>query len=308
VFFRNYLGMEIRGDGLRAVAARRAGGGVALLGGQTLDFSPGAVVPNVKTPNILKPEMFVECVREVLLPLAKGENRIAVALPDTVGQVFLLELDAPFTHHKEGEKILLWHLKDLLPEPMKVSLSFQVLEKRDSGSQRLLVSAIARPVLEQYEELLVRAGFAPAVIDFQALNIFNAYRSRVELGSDFILVAVVGSQLSLLAFENLKLVFYRVKAVPRDVDRVFQELNRTMIGFRRAHGSLHRCMVYLQTDWEQTEPLREAVAAAFDQEPEILPTPLQKLANAKQLTLSAAGQQGMAAALGVAERLIQRVS
>ena len=68
---RNYLGLEIRQQGLRAIAVQRRGSGIALAGGQTLDFSEGVLQPTVLEPNICKPEQFVEAVREVLVPLAK---------------------------------------------------------------------------------------------------------------------------------------------------------------------------------------------------------------------------------------------
>ena len=309
MFRRTYLGLEIRGDGLRAIAIQRAGAGVALLGGQSLDFSEGVLNPVAQEPNVNKPELFIDGVRQVLLPLARRENRIAVALPDAVGQVFLLEVDSPFKHQKEGEEIIRWHLKDLLPGKLKKSaLSYQVLEARESGSKRVLASAISREVLEQYEALLARAGFAAEVIDFHSMNIFNAYRDRIELGSDFILVSVVGPQLSMLVFENLKLIFYRAKPVVGDAGRVFQELNRTMMGCRRAHGPLPRSAVYLHTDWAQAEELLEAVGSTFERDPELLPSPLQKLVNAKNMDLSPIRFQGMAAALGIAERLIKRVN
>lgn len=71
---RNYLGLEVHREGLRAVAVQRRGSRAALIGGQTLNFSDGVLQPSVLQPNVSKPEQFVEAVREVLLPLAKREK------------------------------------------------------------------------------------------------------------------------------------------------------------------------------------------------------------------------------------------
>ena len=108
---RNYLGLEINREGLRAIAVQRRGSGVALSGGQTLAFSEGVLLPAVMEPNVRKPELFVESVREVLVPLAKREKRIAVALPNSSGHLYLLNVDTPFKGHAEGLDIVRWKLK-----------------------------------------------------------------------------------------------------------------------------------------------------------------------------------------------------
>lgn len=309
MFKRTYLGLDIRRDGLRALSVQRAGGGVALLGGQLLQLSEGVMDLQAQEPNIRQPEDFVAAVQEVLLPLAKGEERLAVALPDAAGHVFLLDIATPFSKPQEGEEIVRWHLKDRLPvQNRRVALAYQVLEERDAGRNRLLVSVLAREVLNQYEELLGKAGFAAVVVDFHSLNVYNAYRSRVDLGTDFYVVSVDDRQLSLFVFENRRLVFFRDRTVPADAERVFQELNRTLVGYRRAHSPLGRASVYLHSNWPQPDELQEAVRAAFDHDIALLPSPLQPLVNAEKLAISTAEANSMAAALGVAERMIQRVS
>ncbi len=309
MFRRNYLGLEIRREGLRAIAVKRRGSGVALSGGQTLRLSDGVLLPTVMEPNIRKPEQFVEAVREVLLPLAKREKRIAVALPDSAGHVFLLDVDNPFKNHAEGLDIVRWQLKSLLPPQMTdIAVDFQVLEERESGGRRVLTSVLAKDVLRQYEELLTSAGFEAALVDFHSLNLYNAYRSRIELGADFFLVGVDGNQLCMLGFENQLLDFSRVKSIVEDPERIFQEINRSMVGYRRAHSAFSRSTVYLHSSWEQTDGLLDAVSSAFERDVVLLPSPLHQLADAKKLKISSAEANGMAAAIGVAERMIQRVA
>lgn len=309
MFRRTYLGLEICREGLRAIAVQRKGMGTALQGGQTLTLSDGVLCPVVQEPNVLKPDVFVEAVREVLLPLSNGEERIAVALPDSSGHIFLLDIDTPFKSRTEGEAVVRWRLKDLLPEKLSnIAIDYQILEERESGSKRVLVSVIARDVLTQYEELLVGAGFAPCLIDFHAMNLFSAYRSIVNLEDDFILVGVTNSQLSMLAFENSLLDFYRVKTISSDPEKIFQELNRSMVGYRRAHTSFSRSTVYLHTDCLQRDELCDAVRSAFEREIELFPSPFAQLAGSEQLSVSVAEASSMAVALGVAERMIKRVN
>ncbi|NOY12346.1 MAG: hypothetical protein GXP51_01225, partial [Deltaproteobacteria bacterium] len=264
---RNYLGLEISRGGLQAIALQRRGSGVALSGGQTLRFGEGVLLPTVLKANVRQPEQFVDAVREVLLPLAKREKRLAVALPDAAGHIFLLDIETPFKSHAEGLEIVRWQLKDLLPAQLLRSvIDYQVLERRESGNRRVLVSVLAEEVLRQYEDLLERAGFAAALVDFRALNLYNAYRSRIDLGAKFILVGVDDQQLCMLAFENHLLDFCRTKTVPQDPEKIFQELNRSMVGYRRAHPSFARSTVHLHTSWEQTDELLDAVHSAFERE------------------------------------------
>ncbi len=309
MFRRTYLGLEVCRDALRAIAVQRKGLGVSLLGGQTMKLSEGIVCPVVQEPNVLNPDAFIEGVRQVLLPLAKGEERIAVALPDSAGHVFILDIDTPFKNRSEGENIVRWKLKDLLPDHLtRLAVDYQVLEERESGSKRVLASVITEDVLTQYEELFLKAGFSPTLIDFHALNLYSCYRSIVDLGTDFILVGVAGNRLSMLAFENRLIDFYRVKLVSGGPERIFQEINRSMVGYRRSKVSFARSRVYLHTDWDQRDELFEAVRSAFERDIEVCPSPLSHLSSGSKLAISEAETSGMAAALGVAERMIQRVS
>jgi type IV pilus assembly protein PilM len=167
---------------------------------------------------------------------------------------------------------------------------------------------IAQEVLTQYEELLIRAGFAPCLIDFHALTLYSAYRSIVDLGAEFFLIGVDNHQLSILTFENKLLDFYRIKGVVNTPEQIFQEINRSMVGYRRSHAAISRSTVYLHTDWPQRDELCEAVRSALDHEIQILPSPLSRLSGSGKLAISTAEANGMAVALGMAERMIQRVN
>jgi type IV pilus assembly protein PilM len=99
---RTYLGLEIRQQGLRAVAVQRRGKNIALVGGQALALAETVLQPGFRELNISQPEPFVNAVKELLIPLAKRDNRIAVALPDCSGQLFLLDIETPFKYRAEG--------------------------------------------------------------------------------------------------------------------------------------------------------------------------------------------------------------
>ncbi|MDX2495740.1 MAG: pilus assembly protein PilM [Desulfuromusa sp.] len=306
---RTYLGLEIQQRGLRALAVQRRGKNIALVGGQMLAMAETVLQPSFQKANVAQPELFVEAVKELLDPLAKRDNRIAVALPDHSGQLFLLDIETPFKNRVEGAEIIRWHLKDRLPvQTNQVALDFQVLEEYESGQKRVLAAVMTQDVLTEYEKLLERAGYAVAVVDFHSLALYNAYRTKIDLGRDFILLGVDGGQLSILVFVNQVLDFCRLRSTSLEPQQIFQELSRSLVNYRNEQSTFNRIPVYLHSDWQEREELFTAVASVFDQEIQWLISPVSKLMNGHQLAFTGAQANGMAAALGVAERMIQRVA
>lgn len=305
MFGRNYIGLEVRRQGLRAVSLKRKGRRRVLSGGQTLQLSEGVVSPTARELNVLDPQVFVDSVKEVLLPLAGREERVALCLPDAAGHIFLLDIETPFKNRQQGGDIIRWQLKEKLPDNFRtIELDYQVLGERESGDQRVLVSVIDKEIRNQYEELLTLAGFSAALIDFQSLQIHNCYRSTIDLGNDFILVTLNQRQLSVLTVQNGILDFHRSKAGMEDAESVFQEINRSLVTYRSGHSVFSRSKLYLQCDWEEQQSLNDAVASAFDRDVHSLPSPLSTLTVPESLNLSRSQASGMAAAIGAAESLM----
>lgn len=301
LFRRTYLGLDIAGGELRATALQRRGKGSSLLGGRVLVPPADLFSFSAREPNILDPRRFVEAVREVLGPLAGLEERIGLSLPDQAGRILLTEVETSFKSREEGVEILKWQLKQSLPaDPREVRLDFQILERTESGRQRVVVALAAGKVLDQYEELLQQAGFGAAAIDFHSLNLYNFYRQRLDLGEDFVLVAVEGPLLTLQFFQNRLLTYTRVKEVTAETSRVFHEINRSLVGLRESHPAFRRAGVYLHTDWSDREELAAAVGSAFDRDIVPLDPRLNRMA-AVPLNLREGQGMGMAAAIGVAE-------
>ncbi|NOQ52097.1 MAG: hypothetical protein GQ578_07795 [Desulfuromonadaceae bacterium] len=305
---RTCLGLEIRQQGLRAVAVQRRGKNIVLVGGQTLSLAETVLQPGFREPNISQPDLFIDAVKELMSPLVKRDTRIAVALPDRSGQLFLLDIETPFKNRAEGVEIVRWRLKDLLPDKStsQVALDFQVLEEKESGQKRILAAVMTQDVLSQYESLLDQAGYAASVVDFHSLALYNAYRTKIDLGRDFIMIGADGCQFSILIFVNRILSFCRVRQISQDHRQVFQEINRSLVNYRNEQPAFSRQSVYLHSDWQDREELFVAVNAAFDQDVQWLVSPVSKLMNGDQPTFTGAEANGMAAALGVAERMIQR--
>jgi type IV pilus assembly protein PilM len=269
MIFRTYLALDIAPGEMRGAALRRRGKQMHLVGVNVVSCE-GIVAVSGREPNITDPQRFVKNVREVLAPLAGKEERIALLLPDGAGRVVLTGMESPPRSKEEGIEILKWQLRDKLPaEPGEVRLDYQVVAQEEGG-QRVMVSMIAAPVLEQYEDLIIQAGFGAALVDFHSLNLYSCYSSRLNFGKDFALVGVEGAVFSLQIFHEGAPVLYRVRELSPDPAKVFQEAVRSLAGCRRKYPALRQESVFLHTDRDDRQELAAALCGAFEQEVALL--------------------------------------
>jgi type IV pilus assembly protein PilM len=305
VIRRNYPALDITAGELRGVALHRKGRGVSLDGSGVFSLKRGEIALSMREPNILEPRGFVKAIGEVLNPLAAGEERIALSLPDGSGRVLLTESESAFKSKKEGVDILKWQLKNSLPgDPKDVQLDYQVLKKSDSGRYTLAVAMIASRVLNQYEELLSEAGYHAAVIDFHSLHVYNYYRPRLDLGEDFILVGVEGGWLSIQFFEGRVLVFHRAREVQTSPVRVFQELSRSVVGCHENFPGFRRATLFLHSDWPDRQPLVDAVSSAFERDEVVQLEPHLERIAAPAPHMTSGSLRSLVAAVGAAERML----
>jgi type IV pilus assembly protein PilM len=208
-----------------------------------------------------------------------------------------------FKSRQEGIEVLKWQLKKSLPaEPKDVHLDYQVLEKTETGRYRLAVALMVRGVLQQYEEVLAEAGYHAVIVDFHSLHLYNYYRSRLDLGEDFILVGIDDGLLGMQFFQGKIPCFQRHRRGVADSQEVFQEVNLSFAAIRESFSGFPRAGVFLHTDWEQPAALVEALRAAFEREVLVLDPKIERLA-VQPLPPALGAGQSLVAAIGAAERL-----
>ena len=143
IFPRNYLALDLRQQELRAVSLTGKRKHPILKGAQLMALEDGLFQPSPRETNISDPDRLKTAIKEVLDPIAFGEERLALILPETVGRLFTVEVETPFASKSEGEKIIKWQLKGNLPaDPEATVLDFQVLDQREDGRKHLLVAAV----------------------------------------------------------------------------------------------------------------------------------------------------------------------
>ncbi|RME39983.1 MAG: hypothetical protein D6794_02980 [Deltaproteobacteria bacterium] len=301
---RCYLGVDISARELKAVAMQRHGHRRLVTGARLLQLPEGLVRPGSREPICDDCEGMARRLHELVAPLARGEERVALALPDSCGRQLLTEVEAPFSSHREGIDILRWQLKAHLPgAPQDVQLDYQVLGQQENGRYRVLVAMVNRAIVEQIEQVFAEAGLQAVLIDFHSAQLYNWYSYVADLGGDTVLLAIEGGTFSIRCLVDHRTVFVRCRDLEPDAALMFQEMNRSLAGTRETQHDFSRARVCLHTDWQNPDELLEAAASVFESEVQLLDPRFDRDTEAT-LDLAAARLKGLAAAAGAAERMI----
>jgi type IV pilus assembly protein PilM len=235
-FPKKALGLEIGNEGARfvLVSGKRETPGLnavseASFPADTLKFS-------MREENVLDRGAFVNTLRELHAGLQSRLRQVSLSLPDSTGRVMLLDVETRFKSRAEGIDIIRWKLKKSYPFDInEAQLDYQMIQERESGEISLLVSLIARPVVQQYEELLVEAGLEPNRIDFTSFNLYSLFSQRLDLAENSLLVTCHEGAIGILIFHDGKLEFYRAKEVTggiREANRIYREINSSFLVFK----------------------------------------------------------------------------
>ena len=304
IFPRRYLALDLRQQELRAVSLTGKRKHPVLEGARLMALDAGLVQPAPRAANISDPARLKTAIQEVLDPIAGGEERLALILPETVGRFFTVEVETPFTSKVEGEKILKWQLKGSLPAgPEATVLDFQLLEQREDGRKRLLVAAIARSVLEEYESVIVAAGYFPVLVGFHSMFLHNYYRNRLEQPEESVLLILESGQLSFEYSHNRVPLYHRFRMVGDDRAEIFQEISRALVGAQEDYPGLKRAEVFLQCDLAETEAVIDIFRAAFQRDVVLLDPHIDRIAS-QPSDWPKWRLRGLTAAVGAAEQMI----
>lgn len=299
---RSYAGVDVNVSGL-ALAALQRERSASQVTGTRLESLDGVFEFSSQHPNIRDSRRFIEALKRGMDLLAFKQERIALSLPDRVGRLYLTEVEEPFRSHQEGIEILKWKLKDSLPtEPARVKLDFQVMNKRQDGHLRCLASAVALPILEQYENLISEAGLHAVVIDFHSLNFYNYYHSRTAFGEEFLLVGLEIDRMTVQCFSDGALVYQRVRPGCQNREELFLELHRTLVEAQTSFPTIASCAVYVHLDSDLDDELQALLSASFEGEVTILDPQFERLSDNEPSSLPSRG--ALVAAIAAAERLM----
>jgi type IV pilus assembly protein PilM len=163
---RPRLAVEIRPDGV--VAARAEDAAALLTAVARADTAEGAVVPSLKAGNIVDKTSVTAAVRKALDGVVgTGRERsrdVTVVVPDASVRVLFLDFDQLPSKTAEALPVVRFRLKKLLPfDADDAMVSYQVMSN-EKDSIKLLAVAMPKAVLEEYEAVVLAAGYLPGAV------------------------------------------------------------------------------------------------------------------------------------------------
>jgi type IV pilus assembly protein PilM len=236
MFANKALGIELCSEGARIalVSGKRDAPGLAAF--SEVSFPIDTLRFNMREENVLNRSSFVAIMRELHLKLLSNVKKVSLSLPDSTGRVILLDVETRFKSREEGADIIRWKLKKNYPIDInETHLDYQTVQERETGEISILVSLIARPIVLQYEDLLMEAGLEPNKIDFTSFNLYSLFSQRLELSENPLLVTCYGGVVGVMVFNGGKIEFCRAKDVPggiKEPNRVFREINSSFLVFK----------------------------------------------------------------------------
>jgi type IV pilus assembly protein PilM len=170
---RPRLAVEVRAEG---VVAARAEDAVALLTTLSrVDLPDGAVAPGLRPGNIVDKTAVTAAIRKALDVVSgrgaekaeRGAGRlrdVTLVVPDSAVRVLFLDFDQLPSKAVEALPVVRFRLKKLLPfDADDAMVSYQVMSN-EKGTIKLLAVAMPKAVLEEYEAVVLAAGYQPGAV------------------------------------------------------------------------------------------------------------------------------------------------
>jgi type IV pilus assembly protein PilM len=194
---------------------------------QRVDSEPlpeGAIESSLVKPNILIPEPVSLAIRSVLSRVAHGDHRVSLIIPDHVARVAIFGFTSVPHTRRELADLVRFRMAKSLPFKSEDAVMDVTVLGRGAGAGptpsgvSILAAFIKRTVLEQYEALVLKAGYWPGLVGLSTLELYNLFRARIagERGDekDMLLMNLTRHDLTLLIFRGEELIFYRCKPHP----------------------------------------------------------------------------------------------
>ena len=286
------LACEICSD--RVIAARANDGGEFVEIHTSRALPAGLLTPSLTGNNINDPDLLSAVLADALGALSGRFRDIVAVLPDPVVRVVLLDFDALPDSQEEAVSILRFRLRKSLPfDVEKAVISYHAYPSPE-GLKVVAAVALAS-VVEEYESVFARAGYAPGVVtpsSLASLGVVDASRPTlvIKTSDSMTTLAIVDAQ-TLRLFRSLD----HAVSGGMEPGRLVEDIHPSMVFFQDNFGSeVERVLVGGNISVSEIAP---ALQANFS-------VPIEELVPARYVGGGLSGEVSAASLAGVAGALL----
>jgi type IV pilus assembly protein PilM len=150
-------------------------------------------------PNLLKPDFYRDALPKVANP--NGSKRgAALVIPDYAARISILDFESFPAKAEERLTLLRFRLRKSVPFPIDEAQLAYSIQIQQPGRVEVLVVAIARPILAEYESIFVEAGYRLGLVQPSSIAALRLC-DRGE-GGLTLLVKAAGSTLSVILLDQ----------------------------------------------------------------------------------------------------------
>lgn len=150
-------------------------------------------------PNLLKPELYRDALPRVSAQLKRGSTT-ALVIPDYAARTAIIDFEEFPAKEEDRRELLRFRLRKSVPFPIDEAQLAYAIQIEQAGHMEVLVVAIARPILLEYESVFTEAGYRLGLVvpsSIAALPLCGMNETGLTL-----LVKAAGATLSVILLEK----------------------------------------------------------------------------------------------------------
>lgn len=159
-----------------------------------------ALAPSPSASNLLKPQLFREALPRVSGTANGKRSATAIVIPDYAVRMAILDFEEFPAGEQERAALLRFRLRKSVPFPIDEAQLSYAVQLEEPKRIEVLIIAIARPILDEYERIFTDAGYRVGLVVPSSIA---ALRLCTEsTGGLTLLAKAAGSTLSVLLLER----------------------------------------------------------------------------------------------------------
>ncbi|HEY3938259.1 MAG TPA: hypothetical protein VGL97_12565 [Bryobacteraceae bacterium] len=210
-------------------------------------------------PNFSQPQLYREALRRVSAANGTKRGSAALVIPDYAVRMAIIDFEEFPAGEQERASLVRFRLRKTVPFPIDEAQLSYAVQVEQAGRIELLVVAIARPILEEYESILVDAGYRVGVVTpsvIAALPFCNDGTKGLTL-----LVKSAGPTLSMVLLEQRRVRLVRCLDLTNDEAAETGRLEQILLPMQQ--------MLAFAED-QLGQPVSRALLCGFGKETEFL--------------------------------------